>query len=402
MSNLSKAKDFYLRGFKSQYIKRRTGISTQSLLKTLLAKGEKYTQEDIFDYQLNYVRKHYTKDQIIRAYKDVSSKYPNAEAAYHAREIITLGCCFGRLPKLVRIVIGDDEFNNLKNSLWQSKIKKTVRERYGVDNVFEKQVFDKFVSKDAITDGRIKREATLLERYGVTSPNADPEICKRMQATAKETNHLKYGVDNPMKVPEIAAKSAKNRQRIMIEKYGAGNSVQVKSIRDSIFESRRRNNTLNSSIPEEMLHLLLINKFGEDDVVRNKIIDSRYPYHVDFYIKSRDLFIELNGDRCHNTHWFDKDCERDVQILKAWQENADRLEAKNGKPSRYEKYIKTWSVTDVAKRESARNANLNYLVFWDGSSRRVNKRCEPNLIDAYAWFAAGCPDAKNWYKENTY
>lgn len=36
--------------------------------------------------------------------------------------------------------------------------------------------------------------------------------------------------------------------------------------------------------------------FGKTDVLRNVCVDNRYPYHVDFYVKSHDLFIELNGD----------------------------------------------------------------------------------------------------------
>lgn len=402
MSKLDKAKDFYLRGFNGQYIKRRTNISIQSLLKQLNARGEYYTRFDIIDYQVKYIQQHYTNDDVINAYKNMSKKYKDPYKMSKGRHIVMLGCGFGDYAKVFSQILGADIYKQLRNDCWKIKQTATVRQKYGVDNVFCKEAFSIVATKDAVERGRKKRVETLVSRYGVESPNANVEICARMQESLKATNMKRYGVQCAMQVPDIARKSALNRQQSMLNTYGAKNSVEIPEIREKIFKKRKENGTLNTSNPERVLGNLLREKFGVDDVLHNVIVDNRYPYHVDYYIKSLDLFIELNGDKCHNTHWFDMTNERDLQIVQSWTENMIRLECETGKVSRYRKYIKTWTQTDVEKRNAAKVNNLNYLVFWDGSNHVVNHKQIPNLSDVYDWLNAGCPMPKNWLPQNTY
>lgn len=402
MGKLEKAQEYYLRGFNGQYIKRHTGISIQSLLKTLAGQGIKYTEDDRQKYQIEYIKNKYTIDDIKKAYREMSDKHADIYKAGHSRKIEMLGCGFGNHAKVIKAIIGDDEYNALRNECWQKKQQQSMMRMYNTDNVFRKEIISAFVSEEAVKKGRMKRTQTMIEKYGVEQPNQNAEICNKMQETLKNTNLKKYGVEHAMQVSEIAKKSAENRQNAMMEKYGAKNSAEIPEIRNMIFEARRKNNTLNTSEPEVMLGCLLREKFGDLDVISNKIIDNRYPYHVDFYIKSLDLFIELNGDRSHYTHWFDKNNPQDLQVLDAWTENMIRIETQTGKKSRYRKYIKTWTETDVAKRQKAKENKLNYLVFWDGSSRKQNKHTVPNLKDVYEWFAENCPMPDKWRSENTY
>ena len=305
MNKFDKAVVFYLRGFGSAYIKRRTGISMQSLLKQLLAKGIKYTKEDIVRYQIEYIKSKFSTDEIVEAYCDISKRYPNLEQARRGRHIECLGCGFGDYPKVFRALLGLDVYKSLVSKCWHIKQTEVVRNKYGVDNVFQKETFDFFVSQDAVERGRQKRLVTLIDRYGVESPNANPEIAEKMQSTLKSTMQERYNVDNPMQIKTVALRSAKSRQKTMRKKYGAPNSVQIDSVRNQIFESRKKNGTVSSSAPEDALYEMLILRFGCSNIVRN-YVDERYPYHVDFYVKPLDLFIELNGDRCHNNHWYDK------------------------------------------------------------------------------------------------
>lgn len=402
MGKFEKAVDFYLRGFNSQYIKRRTDISMQSLLKQLLAKGISYTKEDIIAYQIAYIRERYTIAEIEDAYRKMSATYEDPYKASRGRHVLMLGCGFGKHAPVLKAILGEAPYNRLRDECWRKKQVATVQSKYGVSNVFEKSTFDQFVTEEAVTKGRVKRTETMLEKYGVEHPNQNPVILSKMLKKVESTNIERYGVASPMQNPEIAKKSAQRRQETMLKKYGAKNSVEVKAIRDKIFENRKKNKTLNASKPEIALGELLVAHFGEEDVASNIVVDNRYPYHVDYYIKSLDLFIELNGDRCHNDHWFDPSNPRDLQILRSWEENKERLEQKTGKPSRYRKFIKTWTVTDVEKRRAAKEHQLNYLVFWDGSCRQENKKQVPVLSDTYAWFDAGCPLPMDWLPENTY
>lgn len=402
MGKFEKAVDFYLRGFNSKYIKRRTDISMQSLLKQLLAKGVKYTKDDVANYQIAYIRDRYTDSQIEDAYHNMVEQHVDPYKASRGRNVEMLGCGFGQYPRVLKSLLGDDVFLSLQNARWKEKQVATMQSRYGVSNVFEKKTFDTFVTKEAVADGRLKRTETLLSRYGVDNPNAAPHILAKMEKQLAATNMERYGVPNAMQNSEIAAKSSVTRQATMLKKYGFKNSVEVKEFRDKIFEARRQNKTLNSSSPEILLGDLLRAHFGDDDVLHNVVVDNRYPYHVDYYIKSLDLFIELNGDRSHNEHWFDESNPRDAQMLRSWTENMVRLEAETGRPSRYRRFIRVWTVTDVAKRVIAKQNGLNYLVFWDGSSKKRNKKPVPTLSDVYDWFDAGCPMPRNWLAVNTY
>ncbi len=58
--------------------------------------------------------------------------------------------------------------------------------------------------------------------------------------------------------------------------------------------TKKANGTMNSSKPEELFYKELCEIYGEADVVHGYSIDPRYPFNCDFYIKSQDLFIELN------------------------------------------------------------------------------------------------------------
>lgn len=402
MNKIDKATDLYLRGFNGSYIKQRTGISIQSLLKQLKSKGICYVRQDIINYQVDYISSRYSIDDIKSAYIDASKKYDDLYKAQKHKEIIMLGCCFGDLRKVFVKLLGDDVYAKLRNSCWYDKQKSVVRSKYGTDNVFCKETFDKVVDEQAVIDGRHKRNETMMERYGVLEPNQHPEILQRMQNTLQSTLVDKYGVDNIMKLPDVAQQASIRRQDTMQKRYGAGNSTQVESIRNKIFAARRNNGTLNSSFAEDALYELLVDCFGEDDVVRNVIVDKRYPYHVDFYIVSRDMFIELNGDKCHYTHWYDAASVSDRQVVESWLANAKRIEADTKKTSKYRKYIKTWTETDVMKRNIAKQNNLNYLVFWDGSVRKVKQHKVANLSDAREWLSNNCPDSCNWHRENTY
>lgn len=403
MEDLKKAEDLYLRGFCGEYIKRRTGVSVQRLLKLLLSQGVRYTQNDIIKYQIDYIRRKYTLEDVMLAYRDISSRYPVLEKVAKRKHVECLGCGFGRYAVVFSELLGKDAYKRLKNECWMNKQRDVMMDKYGVSNAFEKGSGFLEVSPMTLDDVKMKRENTMVEKYGVPHPNQNPDIKKRMLKNWRDTNLRLYGVENAMQCGEIAMRSAERRQSSMVAKYGAPNSVQIEEIRNRIFENRRLNGTVNSSMGEDVLYEMLVAYFGEDDVLRNVCVDFRYPYHVDFYIPSRDLFIELNGDRGHYNHWFDSNNERDIQVLRSWEKNRDRLESETGRKSRYRKYIDTWTGSDVRKRNCARKYELNYLVFWDGSRRVTkNKKQFPRLKDANEWFDAGCPDSKDWRSENTY
>lgn len=71
-------------------------------------------------------------------------------------------------------------------------------------------------------------------------------------------------------------------------------------------ETKLKNNTAKKSIAEEEFYNKLILFFDQDDVIRQYIDPQKYPFNCDFYIKSKDLFIEYQGHQTHGTKPYDE------------------------------------------------------------------------------------------------
>lgn len=385
MTKLEKARDLYLRGFKTKQIRNKTGISLHELRDAF----GKITSADIRKYQTAYIQSHYSKDDIVQAFEQIRQQGdPTRKAA--SKNLQVLGCVFGDFVKVFKTLLGEDVYKEITYHYRTERFTKTMLDRYGV------------TSSMYLPEMKEKRKQTMVNRYGVEQPNQSPEIKEKMMKQYRNTMRERYGVDYPMLDPERAAQAAIHRQEKMQEQYGAANSVQIPEIRQKIQESRAKHKTLSSSKMEQTLYDLLVEHFGEEDVKWNQRIDDRYPFYVDFYIPSRDLFIELNAYPSHRGHWFDPESKHDRQVLRSLQENAARKRAETGKVSKYEGYIRTWTVLDVEKRKKAKENHLSYLVFWDNQMIMRNKKQFPRLKDAREWFAEGCPDPKDWRPENTY
>lgn len=167
----------------------------------------------------------------------------------------------------------------------------------------------------------------------------------------------RYGVGNPMLIPGM-----KERHQSIV----ASRKVRERSDRTKLLHG-----TFNTSKPEDVLYDMLVGTFGSDDVSRH-YRSSAYPFRCDYYVRSRDLYIELNAHWSHGGHWYGPD---DVSVVDAWR----------SKGRFYANAADTFSVRDVRKREVARVAGLNYVVFW-----------RSDLSDAVGWFDAGCPDRTDW------
>lgn len=123
----------------------------------------------------------------------------------------------------------------------------------------------------------------------------------------------------------------------------------------------------------------LVNKYGYDDVIPQYGVyptDERYPYNCDFYVKSRDIFIELNMYYSHQNHWFDENNPDDVEFLQKQKDLGTKSSLT---------VVSTWGGSDVKKRNIAKTNSLNYLAFWDGASEPKGEYIVPRLRDFYSW-----------------
>ena len=270
----------------------------------------------------------------------------------------------------------------------QDKAKQTIQDKYGVDNVAkatwakekakntcqkrykadapmqvekikqksEKTKLEKY--NDSHFVNHEKAEQTMLERYGVKSYAQTQEFLEKLHQAGLK----KYDADYPICSKEIRAKAKKtNLKRYGKEFYTSSEIFKQKLKANSparvekSFKTKNLNKTLNCSWIEEYFYTQLLTILNKEDIYR-QYKDQRYPFHCDFYIKSLDLFIELNIHWTHGNKLF-KGTEEDILKLNNWKERA-----KNSKY--YKNAIKTWTVRDTKKFKFAQENHLNYLVFY--------------------------------------
>lgn len=414
--------DLLFRGYSRDDIKTRTGtdvgyngISVSKHLKGI----------DRMGYRSSHLRGRYSREQIL----DLLDKY--AHGMSRVDVLSEMGIC-GEHPSMRSIFEScgfGDEFKSADRMFRKNNMRDGCIEKYGVDNVFKLQEFQDAAEdkrealygakytlqngsaladdarntymehmsnadfKDAVME---KRRATCIERYGVESYQQTQECKDKMRQTCME----RYGVPFWQQLPEFrqrvseqtraayACEETANARRekciaTSLERYGVEYYVQTDEFRklqsgrmldpdyqQHITSTKRENGTLNTSSEEKMFYDMLLNIYASDDV-ECQYYDERYPFACDFYIKSRDLFIELNISWTHGGGWYDG---REVMC----------------KPGSkyYDNAIFNWTQRDVNKRNAARDNNLNYVVFW-----------LPKCLDAVLWFAMGCPDGHDWERE---
>lgn len=208
----------------------------------------------------------------------------------------------------------------LQTNDYKKKTKETL-DKYGVDNVFQlKEVKDKIKN-------------TNLERYGVEHNTQNKEIAKKVGESIKQ--NWKNKSEEELKVIKQKA------------------SEKTKSILWKIDITKRRNGTFNTSKPEQEIKRLLEEKFSD---VQYQYKSEKYPFNCDFYIPSLDLYIEFQGTWTHGNHPFSESKE-DLKILQNWKIQAETSEF-------YQNAIDVWTITDVKKRKTALQNNLNLLEFF--------------------------------------
>lgn len=82
-------------------------------------------------------------------------------------------------------------------------------------------------------------------------------------------------------------------------------------------ETKLKNNTFRKSKAEDTFYNNLKLFIAADDIIRG-YTEARYPFNCDFYIKSKDLFIEYQGHQTHGTQPYDANdpyCNAEAEYL---------------------------------------------------------------------------------------
>lgn len=282
----------------------------------------------------------------------------------------------------------------------KDKVIQTNRERYGVDNVFQSEKIKDKIKQTCIerygVDNPTKCEtiqnkikSTNLKRYGKEFISQVPEIQQKIKnnliekygtdnisslsfvrAKMEKTNLKKYGAKNVMHNSDIKNKcinsvikkhggmgfgSPETLQKIhqtLIKKFGTKNTASVPEVKVKAIQTKIKNNTFHTSSDEEVIFKLLCVKFS---LVIRQYSSEKYPFACDFYIPSKNLYIEYQGTWTHGKHPFDESNEGDLKILDTW---------KNKNTDYYKGAIETWTIRDPLKRKTAKDNNLNWIEFF--------------------------------------
>lgn len=225
-----------------------------------------------------------------------------------------------------------------------------------------------------------KRSATLKQNYASKSQETKDRIIQKRKDTMNnrsEEEKIKWAKNisnstlgkNKGKIPWNKGLTKETDERVLKNAEHTAETTRdnvIQKIKDDpeyfnrwrhhINDIMRTNNTFNTSSPEDNYYKELINKYGEEDVIR-WYSDERYPFVCDFYIPSEDLFIELNKHWTHGGHPFDETNLDDIYQLEQWQEKAETSKY-------YKNAIYTWTMLDTKKQEYAKKNNLNYRVIY--------------------------------------
>ena len=190
-----------------------------------------------------------------------------------------------------------------------------------------------------------------LSEYFNTTPSTICRWLNRLNIKKSiETKMKKIRKTNLEKYGRMYNNSEKAK-KTNLEKYGVENPSQNKNIQNKKYKTMAKNNSYGKSKKEDIIYNLLLEKY--DNVIR-QYKSKLYPFNCDFYIPNKEIYIEYQGFFTHGKEpYIGSDKQKD--IIKKWM---------NKKSYFYNNAIKNWTISDVLKRQIAKENNLNYLEFF--------------------------------------
>ena len=226
---------------------------------------------------------------------------------------------------------------------YKKKVKKTSQEKYNVDYVLQSNEIKE------------KSKQSKLAKYGDQNYNNRPK--------AEQTTLKKFGVRNVLTLPEVQEKAQRNSHTPeAIAKIHINRNYREIAIATAKTKKSNGNKSTNELEFESLCKLNNVKYIEEYS-------DERYPFPCDFYLPDLDCFVELHCSWVHNDHIYNE--KEDKLLLAKWQEKAKYS-------NYYKSAIKTWTVKDVNKLNTAKQNKLNYIILW-------------NTNDIQLWFAMNCP-----------
>ena len=228
--------------------------------------------------------------------------------------------------------------------------------RYGTNNNMAKNYETKFKRYgDKYYNNGNKRDKTNIERFGSKSPLTNPVIKQKTE----ETNQKRYGFKYAQSNPDVRKRISESNKRAAERK----SKEEKKLITHKAAVTKSERGYISKDEAKGLKFLRQM--FGEENVISAYFEYGRYENDCDYYIKTFDIFIELQANHAlHGTHAFDpnnpKDLERLQKLFKAKEDKIKRTGTAKG----YEDAIRIWTYEDPRKREEAKRNKLRFFEFW--------------------------------------
>lgn len=151
--------------------------------------------------------------------------------------------------------------------------------------------------------------------------------------------------------------SHSEEERERINKTRAIKSENVEEAVNKARVTKRKNGTCKRSKSEDAFYESL--KITFNDVERWYSSDPRYPFECDFYIPSKDLFIEYQGHPSHGNEPFDPNNQKHLEFL-----DNTKLD------------MTTWTTRDPKKLKVAKENNINLVLIYPRHTNYILKNKE--------------------------
>ena len=248
--------------------------------------------------------------------KEVQAKLEaTVEKRYGSKNIRSSEYFKNKMKEHFQAKYGTD--NPIQSEEVKEKIKQTNLDKYGAENVFASEygkqkiketMLDKYGVEHALQDKKLldKAQSTTLDRFGTLHAAQNDKIKEKMKNTkikndeifCKENNCTSIQ-DLNLKYPRLSVQEG-NINTIYARRFVFVNNNDIDTLLKIDKQLQEEENLYNSRFEKEISDWLMNDLKIEDLQINNR--KAIYPFELDFYIPSKQLAIEFNGDYWHSVN----------------------------------------------------------------------------------------------------
>lgn len=194
---------------------------------------------------------------------------------------------------------------------------------------------------------------------------SDPEIRQKLSVAAKcrtYSDETRKKMSEAQKIaqnrPEVKQKHRESSKKALNTPEAKQKLIEAAKLhwlnpeyQQKRYNTMKENNSFNSSkIEEQLKEYFITNNINFKTQYKSK----EYPFMCDFYFPDKDLYVEIQGTWTHGKRPYIEDDLDCAEQLNMWTEKSKTSEF-------YKSAIKTWTISDVRKRNYAKEHKLNWV-----------------------------------------